>query len=242
MEGAEKGFEPSLSGPQTPTPNLNHNISSFTVKYPLLREMVGDREAWHAAVHKVSKSQTRLSDWITTTIHCPVLHRLPRQSQPWRDPVSRHQFQKGWRSLRGYFFPGLPTSCRCSLQGWRPSCVQPLRVYNVLSLLLSPVFSYHTHEFLSQTWQSGKQWTETTDLPLAGRWGVRAEAGIQIFWSPAQLCHSCPGLISGEQFKAQWLSIFPTGSPSLTGHLSSGFAANAFFWFSSLKVRQSVVV
>ena len=28
-----------------------------------LREMVMDREAWRAAIHVVSKSQTQLSDW-----------------------------------------------------------------------------------------------------------------------------------------------------------------------------------
>ena len=28
-----------------------------------LRDLVMDREAWHAAVHEVEKSQTRLSDW-----------------------------------------------------------------------------------------------------------------------------------------------------------------------------------
>ena len=33
-----------------------------------LREMVKDREAWHAAVHGVSRSQTQVSDWTTTTL------------------------------------------------------------------------------------------------------------------------------------------------------------------------------
>ena len=32
-----------------------------------LRELVIDRDAWHAAVHGVTKSQTRLSDWIELT-------------------------------------------------------------------------------------------------------------------------------------------------------------------------------
>ena len=35
--------------------------------------IVKDREAWHAAAHEVTKSQTRLSDWTATTDH---VHRL----------------------------------------------------------------------------------------------------------------------------------------------------------------------
>ena len=37
--------------------------SSADVSLSELRELVMDREAWCAAIHGVTKSQTRLSDW-----------------------------------------------------------------------------------------------------------------------------------------------------------------------------------
>ena len=37
-------------------------IDSMDVSLSKLQEMVKDREAWWAAVHKVAKSQTRLSN------------------------------------------------------------------------------------------------------------------------------------------------------------------------------------
>ena len=41
---------------------LDGIIDSMGMRLSKLREFVMDREAWHAAIHGVAKSRTRLSD------------------------------------------------------------------------------------------------------------------------------------------------------------------------------------
>ena len=43
---------------------LDGITDSVDVSLSKLGEIVKDREAWHAAVHMVTKSQTQLSDWL----------------------------------------------------------------------------------------------------------------------------------------------------------------------------------
>ena len=41
---------------------LNGSIDSMDMSLSKLQELLMDREAWHAAVHRVTKSWTQLSD------------------------------------------------------------------------------------------------------------------------------------------------------------------------------------
>ena len=56
---------------------LDSVTSWMDMNFSKLREIVKDREAWRAAVHGVTKSQTWLSDWTTEgRLEIQILYKL----------------------------------------------------------------------------------------------------------------------------------------------------------------------
>ena len=77
---------------------LDDIFNSTEMNLSKLREIVKDREAWHAAVHGVAKSRTGLSDF-TFTFH---FHALEKE-------MAAHSIVLAWRILGMGEPGGLPS-------------------------------------------------------------------------------------------------------------------------------------
>ena len=89
---------------------LDGIINSMDMSLSKLREMVKNREVWHAAVHGVAKSQTRLSNWTELNSCYTLLNEgLPKKlsllsDSPW---TSRRSNQSILKEISPEYLEGL---------------------------------------------------------------------------------------------------------------------------------------
>ena len=58
---------------------LDGITDSLDMSLSKLQELVMDREAWHAVVHGIAKSQTRLSNWTELKGNSHIFFHIPFQ-------------------------------------------------------------------------------------------------------------------------------------------------------------------
>ena len=74
---------------------------SMDMSLSKFREMVKDKEAWHATVHGAAKGQTWLSDWTTITCLCPSsFHKVQTSHSDFLTQLGGHMAKLSHKELK----------------------------------------------------------------------------------------------------------------------------------------------
>ena len=151
-----------------------------------LRELVTDREAWRAAIHGVTKSQTRLSDWSDLIWLCiysdrgfpcsSVVKNLPAMKESQEMWVRSLVGKMPWSRLRNL----LQYSCLENPYGQRsPGSYSP---YGCKELDMTEATQYKQHSLQRLVSQGGKGWgRKVKERDRRKLWGMM-DTFIHLWW------------------------------------------------------------
>ena len=122
---------------------LDGIMDSVDMSLSKLQDMVRDREAWHAAVHAVTKSQIQLSDWTTNVLpgilYSKIVSSLSAIPSAWGKyrMLSTCAYHLSLVSL--FYWTGF--DCTSALWLLMPFCLKSSAITSVIYTVITPVLS-----------------------------------------------------------------------------------------------------